>query len=76
MSDEDGTAPGDGRGAEDLGVSDREAAKAAKAKQDAAALKATAEGQEAARKGRAEATGKLGKGATPQEIKEANDAKW
>ncbi len=54
----------------------RQGAKAQKAKQDAAALDATVKGQEAARKGRAVAAGKLGRGATPQEIKEANDAKW
>jgi hypothetical protein len=45
-------------------------------KQAEAALEATVKGQEAARKGRAEASEKLAKGATPQQVKEGNDAKW
>jgi hypothetical protein len=54
----------------------RQGAHGAKAKQAEAALEATTKGQEAARKGRAEATERLAKGATPQQVKEGNDAKW
>jgi hypothetical protein len=39
-------------------------------------LKATTKGAEAARQGRVEATAKLAKGKTPEEIRRANDAKW
>ena len=48
----------------------------AKAKADSRALDATLKGQEAARKGRAEAVEKLRKGQTPEDIVRGNDAKW
>lgn len=51
-------------------------AKEQKAEQAEAALDATVKGQEAARKGRAEAAAKLGKGVTPEEIVRGNDGKW
>lgn len=47
-----------------------------KRKQAEAALDATVEGAEAARKGRAEATDQLAKGKTPEEIRRQNDGKW
>ena len=48
----------------------------AKAKADSRALDATVKGQEAARKGRAEAVEKLRQGQTPEDIVRGNDAKW
>ena len=48
----------------------------AKAKADSRALDATLKGQEAARKGRAEAVEKLRQGQTPEDIVRGNDAKW
>ena len=48
----------------------------AKAKANSRALDATVKGQEAARKGRAEAVEKLRKGKTPEDIVRGNDAKW
>lgn len=54
----------------------RQGAQGQKAKQAEAALEATTKGQEAARKGRAEATAKMGKGVTPEEIVRGNDGKW
>lgn len=48
----------------------------AKAKADKQALDATLKGQEAARKGRAEAIEKLRKGQTPEEIVRGNDDAW
>ena len=48
----------------------------AKAKADSRALDATVKGQEAARKGRAEAVEKLRQGHTPEDIVRGNDAKW
>lgn len=48
----------------------------AKAKADSRALDATVKGQEAARKGRAEAADALRKGKTPEEIRRANDGDW
>ena len=48
----------------------------AKAKADKQALDATLKGQEAARKGRAEAIEKLRKGQTPEEIVWGNDDAW
>ena len=54
----------------------REGAQGAKAKRDRQALDATVKGQEAARKGRAEAVEKLRQGKTPEEIVRSNDSKW
>jgi len=54
----------------------RQGAKGQKGKQAEAALHATVKGQEDARKGRAEASARLAKGVTPQQVKEGNDAKW
>lgn len=48
----------------------------AKAKADSRALDATVKGQEAARKGRAEAVDALRKGKTPEEIVRGNDDAW
>ena len=48
----------------------------AKAKSDSRALDATVKGQEAARKGRAEAVEKLRQGNTPEEIVRSNDDAW
>lgn len=48
----------------------------AKAQSDSRALDATVKGQEAARKGRAEAVEKLRQGQTPEDIVRGNDAKW
>ena len=48
----------------------------AKAKADSRALDATVKGQEAARKGRAEAVEKLREGNTPEEIVRSNDDAW
>lgn len=48
----------------------------AKARSDGRALDATLKGQEAARKGRAEATDQLAKGKTPEEVRRQNDGKW
>ena len=48
----------------------------AKAKADSRALDATVKGQEAARKGRAEAVEKLRQGNTPEEIVRSNDDAW
>lgn len=48
----------------------------AKAKADSRALDATVKGQEAARKGRAEAADALRQGKTPEEIVRSNDSKW
>ena len=48
----------------------------AKAKADSRALDATVKGQEAARKGRAEAVEKLRQGKTPEEIVRGNDDAW
>ena len=48
----------------------------AKAKADSRALDATVKGQEAARKGRAEAVEKLREGQTPEEIVRSNDDAW
>ena len=48
----------------------------AKAKADSRALDATVKGQEAARKGRAEAVEKLRQGKTPEEIVRGNDRDW
>ena len=48
----------------------------AKAKADSRALDATVKGQEAARKGRAEAVEKLREGKTPEEIVRGNDRDW
>lgn len=48
----------------------------AKAKADGKALDATVKGQEAARKGRIEATDKLRKGRTPEQIVRENDDAW
>lgn len=48
----------------------------AKAKADSRALDATVKGQEAARKGRAEAIKKLREGKTPEEIVRGNDDAW
>ena len=48
----------------------------AKAKSDSRALDATVKGQEAARKGRAEAVEKLRQGKTPEEIVRGNDRDW
>lgn len=48
----------------------------AKAKADSKALDATVKGQEAARKGRAEATEQIAKGKTPEEVRRQNNAKW
>ncbi len=48
----------------------------AKAKADSRALDATVKGQEAARKGRAEAADALRKGKTPEEIVRGNDDAW
>ena len=48
----------------------------AKAKADSRALDATVKGQEAARKGRAEAVEKLRGGKTPEEIVRSNDDAW
>jgi len=47
-----------------------------KAKQAGKALDATLKGQEAARKGRAEATDALRNGKTPEEIVRGNDDAW
>lgn len=47
-----------------------------KRKQAEDALDATLKGQEAARKGRAEAVEKLRQGQTPEDIVRGNDAKW
>lgn len=57
-------------------VAKRQGAQGAKARQAEAALKATTKGQEAARKGRAEAADQLAKGKTPEEIRRQNDAGW
>ncbi len=54
----------------------RQGAQGAKAKADKQALDATVKGQEAARKGRAEAVEKLRQGKTPEEIVRSNDSKW
>ena len=48
----------------------------AKAKADSRALDATVKGQEAARKGRAEAVEKLRQGKTPEQIRRENDDAW
>lgn len=48
----------------------------AKAKADGKALDATVKGQEAARKGKAEAADKLRKGKTPEQIVRENDRDW
>lgn len=48
----------------------------AKAKADSRALDATVKGQEAARKGRAEAADALRQGKTPEEIARGNDDAW
>ncbi len=48
----------------------------AKQRQSEAALDATVKGQEAARKGRAEAVEKLRQGKTPEEIVRGNDRDW
>ena len=48
----------------------------AKQKQAEAALDATVKGQEAARKGRAEAVEKLREGKTPEQIRRENDDDW
>ena len=48
----------------------------AKAKADSRALDATVKGQEAARKGRAEAIKKLREGKTPEDIVRGNDRDW
>ena len=48
----------------------------AKAKADSRALDATLKGQEAARKGRAEAVEKLRQGQTPEDIVRGNDDAW
>lgn len=48
----------------------------AKAKADSRALDATVKGQEAARKGRAEAVEKLRQGKTPEEIVRGNNDAW
>ena len=47
-----------------------------KRRQAEAALDATVKGQEAARKGRAEAVEKLRQGKTPEEIVRGNDDAW
>lgn len=54
----------------------RQGAQGAKAKSDKAALDATLKGQEAARKGRAEAVEKLRQGQTPEDIVRGNDDAW
>ncbi len=54
----------------------RQGAQGAKAKSDSRALDATVKGQEAARKGRAEAVEKLRQGKTPEEIVRGNDRDW
>ena len=54
----------------------RQGAQGAKAKQAEAALDATVKGQEAARKGRAEAADALRQGKTPEEIARGNDDAW
>lgn len=54
----------------------RQGAQGAKAKSDRQALDATVKGQEAARKGRAEAVDKLRQGKTPEDIVSSNDSKW
>lgn len=54
----------------------RQGAQGAKAKADSRALDATVKGQEAARKGRAEAIKKLRDGKTPEEIVRSNDDAW
>jgi hypothetical protein len=54
----------------------RQGARAANAKSDRKALDKTVKGQEAARKGRAEAAGQLAKGKTPEEVRRQNDGKW
>lgn len=54
----------------------RQGAQGAKAKSDREALKKTVKGAEDARKGRAEATEKLRKGQTPEEIVRGNDDAW
>lgn len=54
----------------------RQGAQGQKAKQADAALKAAVKGQEAARKGKAEAADKLRKGMTPEEIRRQNDGDW
>ena len=47
-----------------------------KRRQAEAALDATVKGQEAARKGRAEAVEKLRQGKTPEQIRRENDDAW
>ena len=47
-----------------------------KRRQAEAALDATVKGQEAARKGRAEAVEKLRQGKTPEQIRRENDDDW
>ena len=54
----------------------RQGAQGAKAKSDRVALDKTLKGQEAARKGRAEASADLAKGKTPEEIVRGNDDAW
>ena len=54
----------------------RQGAQGQKAKQAEAALKATTKGQEAARKGRVEATDKMRNGMTPEQIVRENDDAW
>ncbi len=54
----------------------RQGAQGAKAKSDKVALDKTLKGQEAARKGQAEASADLAKGKTPEEIVRQNDDKW
>lgn len=54
----------------------RQGAQRQEAKQAEAALDATVKGQEAARKGRAEAAEKLKQGKTPEEIVRENDNAW
>jgi hypothetical protein len=64
-------------GAVGLFLTGRSSGKAkAKQKQAEAALDKTVKGQEAARKGRSEATDQLAKGKTPEEIVRQNDDKW
>jgi hypothetical protein len=48
----------------------------AKQKQAEVALDKTVKGQEAARKGRAEASEQLANGKSPEEVRRQNDGKW
>ncbi len=54
----------------------RQGAQGEKAKSDRVALDNTLKGQEAARKGRAEANEQLRQGKTPEEIVRSNDDAW